>query len=201
MNFFKDYFENKRQNLLLIEEALSKREIEKKTAAETEKIDKEQKEEDIRNEKLRMESPVPWFELIGAKYDIEIPPLEPVTQRYRWNSAFIKHLREEGYTGQHDHEVIAVWEKNVAEKKAARIAEIQKEERRKSPEPWVEITGECYDEDLKQVSVILDWNPAFIKMLRSNGYQGASEQEMIDKWFKRLSEDIAGELHGTKYDG
>ena len=208
MGFIKDYLERKNQEKLLIQEALDKRIAEQKAAeaAEadrlaTERIEKEEKEAAEHNEKLRMESPVPWYELIGEKYDIEHPPLAPVTERYRWNKAFITHLREENYTGQHDYDVIAAWEKSTEEKRAARIALIQREEKKKSDEPWVEIVSEVYDPDTKQVSISLDWNYAMIKMLRANGYKGNSEQEIIDLYFKRLSEDIAGEIHGTKYDG
>lgn len=219
MGFIKNYFERKRQDKLLIQEALAKREEailaeaaaqakalldeqkEKEEKEATELAEKEAKETIERNEKLRMESPVPWYELIGDKYDIEKPPLAPVTERYRWNKAFITYLREELYVGQHDYDVIAAWEKDVEEKRAIRIALIRREEKKKSDEPWVEIATEVYDPDTKQVSITLDWNYAMIKMLRANGYKGNSEQEIIDLYFKRLSEDIAGEIHGTKYDG
>ena len=37
----------------------------------------------------------------------------------------------------------------------------------------------------------LDWNEYFIKELRINGYNGATEEEIVDAWFKELCGNVA----------
>ena len=37
----------------------------------------------------------------------------------------------------------------------------------------------------------LDWNEYFVRDLRLNGYSGASEEEIVDAWFKELCGNIA----------
>lgn len=197
MNFITKYFEDRKTNKLLIEEALRKRDEEARALAEK----KAAEEKADLDKKVLMESEVPYMKRVGAEYDLENIPLAPVSERYIWNKAFIRKLREDGYVGETDSEVILDWERKTALAKAERLAVRQKEERKKSSEPWVEVVGETYDEDKKQIAVNLDWNIAFIKMLRANGYSGNSEQEIVDKWFKSLSDEIAAEQHKARYDG
>lgn len=219
MNFISQYFQNKKDARLAeaarvlaeqkeaeklaeqnaIDKAtamlLQQQAIEKETAERAEKLKQEN------DERVRMESPVAWYELIGDPYDIEAPPIAPIRERYKWNKAFITHLREQGFVGELDYQVIHDWEVKKQEEKAARILKIQREERRNSAEPWIEVISESYDPETKQVAMNLDWNQAFIKMLRSNGYSGRDEQELVDKWFKELSKEIATDIHGQRYDG
>ncbi len=207
MNFISKYFENKRkQQIQDAREQLLKEQAAEKLVAERAAIEAEQRraEDDkikaAADEKLRMESPVPWYELIGKPYDLESPPIEPINERYRWNKAWITHLREGGYVGEYDHEVISDYEKKTEHKRVERLLVIQREEKKKSSEPWVEIMSENYDEDEKQVVMNLDWNQAFIKMLRQNGFTGRDDHEIVDRWFKTVSESIAGDIHGQRYD-
>lgn len=190
MNFIKKYFDARKAKKQAIKEAVAfKQQMEQQAA-------KEEMEH-----KIRMESAVPWYKLVGEEYNIESPPIAPISERYQWNKAFITSLREQGYKGETDHEVIRDWEVKVETKKMQRIAELERQNKKNGSEPWVEVVSERYDDDSKQVEMKLDWNPAFIKMLRSNGYTGRDEQEIVDKWFKRLSESIAGDLHSAGYDG
>ena len=201
MQFIRDYFRKKREAKEMAEqEALDmKKLVEDAIAFQKSYIEEESKK--AIEHKMRMESDMPWYKLVGAPYNIESPPLEPISERYEWNKAFIRSLREQGYKGEADSQVIAEWEKKTEHDKMVRMAELEKETKKKSNEPWVEVVSEHYDEATKQVEMKLDWNPAFIKMLRTNGYSGRDEQEIVDKWFKRLSQDIASDLHGAGYDG
>lgn len=188
MKFIKDWMAQRKQRKLEIESALKiKREAE------------EEKAKQEANMRLIMDSDMPWYKITGKPYTIDDPPLEPVSERYVWNKAFVYKLRQEGYKGETDYEVIGNWEVAVENERVKRITEIDRENKKKSSEPWVEIISENYDEATKQVQINLDWNPAFIKMLRQNGYTGRDEAEIVDKWFKRLSDDIARDLHGVDY--
>lgn len=197
MNFITRYIEKRKNDKLLIAEAIRKRQEEEQRLAEEEAA-RIKAENDY---KILMESQMPYVKLTGDPYDLESPPKAPISERYVWNKAYITKLREDGFVGETDSEVIRDWEKKTAIAKAERLAAIQKEERKKSSEPWVEIVGETYDEDKKQIAVNLEWNTAFIKMLRANGYSGNSEQEIVDKWFKAISDQISGDMHKARYDG
>ena len=39
----------------------------------------------------------------------------------------------------------------------------------------------------------LDWNPEFVNMLKQSGYQGESEEEIVDRWFQTLCQTIGNE--------
>tara|TARA_A100001011_G_C14180241_1_gene786554 strand:- start:260 stop:583 length:324 start_codon:yes stop_codon:yes gene_type:complete len=39
----------------------------------------------------------------------------------------------------------------------------------------------------------LDWNDEFINMLRQSGYQGDSQEEIVDRWFQTLCRTIGNE--------
>lgn len=162
-------------------------------------IDRELEERKQAERALRMESDVPWYKLIGQPYKLETPPTESVATRYEWNPAFIRQLREQGHVGETDMQVIENWEKKIATERNAKAVELDRKIKRESDEPWVEVVSERYDETKKQVEMKLDWNFAFVKMLRENGYSGHSEQEIIDKWFKRISQEIAGNLNGGDF--
>ena len=39
----------------------------------------------------------------------------------------------------------------------------------------------------------LDWNDEFVNMLKQAGYLGASEEEIVDRWFQTLCRTIGNE--------
>lgn len=149
-----------------------------------------------------MESDVPYYKLIGEQYtSLHTGVFDPVVERYIWNKAFIKSLQKQGYGGESDSEIIHAWEVAEDAKRIATTLAVEKTRRYDSPEPWVEIVSDSYDPELRQVRIKLDWNKAFIVMLRKNGYTGRDDQELVDKYFKSISESIAQDMHGEKFDG
>lgn len=196
MNIITKFFNDRKQKKI---EAAENARLAQQFLEQQAKHEEEKRQAEIER-KIIMESDVPWYKLIGAEYNLESPPKDPISERYEWNKAFIRKLREEGYKGETDSQVIEDWETKTEAQRLSRLADLDRETKKASSEPWVEIVSEHYDEDTKQVSIKLDWNKAFIKMLRKSGYTGRDEQEIIDKWFKRLSEDIAGDLHSEKFD-
>lgn len=69
----------------------------------------------------------------------------------------------------------------------------QKELRYESEEPFVSIIGERVSDD-GSVELVLDWNKAFIRKLRSNGYTGGSDDAMVNMWLSTLSRQIQTEM-------
>jgi hypothetical protein len=189
MNFIAQFFHNWKLKKQKIAEALELKSKLEQEASQT-KLDRQ----------VIMDSAAPWYKLIGKPYSIDAVPTEPVSERYEYNKAWITSLREQGYKGETDSQVISDWEVKTEETRVKRLLELDREKKKNSSEPWVEVVSEKYDESTKQVEMKLDWNGAFIKMLRVHGYTGNNEQEIVDKWFQRLSQDIAAELHDTTYE-
>ena len=64
----------------------------------------------------------------------------------------------------------------------------------KKKQPYVTVVNvEMKDNNPRNGFFELDWNKYFIKELRVNGYQGDSEEEIVDAWFKELCGTIAQE--------
>jgi len=52
--------------------------------------------------------------------------------------------------------------------------------------PWVDVVESKYEDGDKSDGFMfeLDWNEAFIKMLRSEGYNGATDEAVVEQWFE-----------------
>ena len=67
-----------------------------------------------------------------------------------------------------------------------------KAEATKKKEPYVAVLNvEMKDNNPRNGFFELDWNEYFIRELRLNGYQGDSEEKIVDAWFKELCGNIA----------
>jgi len=57
--------------------------------------------------------------------------------------------------------------------------------------PWVDIVRSEYKDDEKSdgFTFELDWNDAFVKMLRSEGYNGGTDEAIVEQWFEDKSLD------------
>lgn len=183
------YFENRRIKKQEIETALRL-----KQEAENKRIEEE------RNRKILMDSSVPWCKLIGEPFDLESKKKHDASERYDYNPAFIKSLHDQGYEGDNDTDLIYNWELDTETKRIQKLIEREREKAKASDEPWIEITGERYNEDTKEVEMNLDWNNAFVKMLRENGYSGHGDSEIVNRWFKSVSDSISADIHKERYD-
>lgn len=62
-------------------------------------------------------------------------------------------------------------------------------------EPWVNVVNTNFDEgNPNQGFMELEWNKPFIDFLRKHGYEGATDEEVVDKWFTDLCKNIGGQL-------
>ena len=67
-----------------------------------------------------------------------------------------------------------------------------KAEATKNKQPYVTVLNvEMKDNNPRNGFFELDWNEYFIKELRVNGYNGDSEEEIVDAWFKELCGNVA----------
>lgn len=89
-------------------------------------------------------------------------------------------------------------EAEVAAEKAvedARLAKLSPKERAtEAKEPWVEVLDTHVNKDnVRNGFFELDWNEYFVLQLRSNGYQGDSDEVIVDQWFQDLCRNIGAE--------
>lgn len=163
------------------------------------RLDAKQKQEQIEKDILFKETEIPLVKLIGEPYDIERPPLDPISSRYKWNPAFIRSLIAKNIPGNTDEEIIKNWEIQEAKEKAEKLLAIKKQQYKNSTEPWVEVKSEAFNNQTNQIELELDWNQAFVNMLKSKGYSGSDEM-IVNKWFRDLSAQIGKEIHAERFD-
>ena len=61
-------------------------------------------------------------------------------------------------------------------------------------EPWVNVLELGVNPENAQAGYIeLDWNDEFVNMLKQSGYEGKSEEEIVDRWFQTLCQTIGNE--------
>lgn len=99
----------------------------------------------------------------------------------------------------------ADWDARRAEIEASlrqRIEEYLAEEKQKkmeSKEPYIEIIGERVTAD-GTVEITLDYNPAFVALLRSKGYTGPTDQSLVDMWLSTISRQIGAEIGQKSFE-
>ena len=125
-----------------------------------------------------------------------------VTQEERdvLKQELLKEIREE----QKQHEEAVRKAKAAAKRKAKQIKKAEEEARKEeeerlkaSEEPWIDIKGEEDPKNKGVIKVAIDWNEAFIKLLRENGYRGVDDEAIIQHYLaviaKRASDDLGAD--------
>lgn len=75
--------------------------------------------------------------------------------------------------------------------KATRKKKSEKDLATERGEPWVGILSMDVDpEDLNSGSFELDWNEKFIAQLMRFGYQGKTDQDLVDQWFQNVCRHV-----------
>lgn len=90
------------------------------------------------------------------------------------------------------------------ERKAAKKAKAESKKKDKSPkelatelgQPWVEIISmELNPDDPGQGAFELDWNDKFVANLVRAGYQGKTDQDIVDNWFQSVCRNVVLETY------
>ena len=69
-----------------------------------------------------------------------------------------------------------------------------KKSKGKSEEPMVKVLNMNVNPDNPRNGFFeLDWNDEFVNMLRQSGYQGESQEEVVDRWFQTLCRTVGNE--------
>lgn len=87
-----------------------------------------------------------------------------------------------------------------AEAKAKKQAETEakkndpKSQATAAGDPWVQVLSIDVDKDNPgQGAFELDWNDIFVARLIKSGYQGKTDQDIVDNWFKTICRNIIQE--------
>lgn len=71
---------------------------------------------------------------------------------------------------------------------------LTKEQATKLKQPWVAVLDtHVSPENPSNGFFELDWNEYFIVLLKSHGYDGPSEESIVDVWFQNLCRNIGNE--------
>jgi len=86
-------------------------------------------------------------------------------------------------------------EKAAAAKEAERIKNLTpKELATEKKEPWVAVLATHVNkENVRNGFFELDWNEYFVRQLRLDGYQGQTDEEVVDHWFTELCRNLGAE--------
>ena len=78
--------------------------------------------------------------------------------------------------------------------KSQKIKKTPKELATEAGEPWVEVIGMDIDPtDPGQGAFELDWNDKFLSNLIRAGYQGKTDQDIVDNWFTAVCRNVIQE--------
>ena len=69
------------------------------------------------------------------------------------------------------------------------VQKVKSRAKREAEEPWVEVRGAVAD-PAHGVKIDLDWNSGFILYLKQQGFNGANDEEIIQRYLAYLSADI-----------
>jgi hypothetical protein len=66
----------------------------------------------------------------------------------------------------------------------------------KNGEPWVQVLSMEIDKDNPgQGAFELDWNDIFVARLIKSGYQGKTDQDIVDNWFQDVCRNVVMETY------
>ena len=78
--------------------------------------------------------------------------------------------------------------------KEQKIKKTPKELATEAGEPWVEVLGMDIDPNNPGDGAFeLDWNDKFVANLVRAGYQGKTDQDIVDNWFKAVCRNVIQE--------
>lgn len=80
--------------------------------------------------------------------------------------------------------------------KPTRKKKTEKELATERGEPWVSILSMDVDpEDINAGAFELDWNEKFVAQLMRHGYQGKTDQDLVDQWFQNVCRHVVLETY------
>ena len=86
-------------------------------------------------------------------------------------------------------------------KEPATVIKTPKEIATENKEPWVAVMNTHVNKDnIRNGFFELDWNEYFVLQLRTEGYTGSTDEEIVDSWFSELCRNL-GNVEGIDMNG
>ena len=80
--------------------------------------------------------------------------------------------------------------------KSKKVTKSEKELATEAGEPWVSVLSmELAEGSLEQGAFELDWNDLFVAKLVRAGYQGKTDNDIVDNWFQDVCRNIVMESY------
>jgi hypothetical protein len=84
----------------------------------------------------------------------------------------------------------------TAKAKTTKPKKSEKDLATEAGEPWVSVLGmELMEGNLDQGAFELDWNDIFVAKLIRSGYQGKTDNDIVDNWFQDVCRNIVLESY------
>jgi hypothetical protein len=98
-------------------------------------------------------------------------------------------------TAEHQQEAERARQAAVQAKEAERLAKLgPKELATEKKEPWVAVLDTHVNKDnIRNGFFELDWNEYFVLQLKESGYQGDTEEAVVDQWFQELCRGVGSD--------
>ena len=86
-------------------------------------------------------------------------------------------------------------------KESTPVIKTPKEIATENKEPWVAVMNTHVNKDnIRNGFFELDWNEYFVLQLRTAGYAGSTDEEIVDAWFSELCRNL-GSVEGVDMTG
>tara|TARA_B100001057_G_scaffold443526_1_gene479677 strand:+ start:128 stop:481 length:354 start_codon:yes stop_codon:yes gene_type:complete len=86
--------------------------------------------------------------------------------------------------------------KELQKKTKAKPTKSEKEIATENNEPWVSVLSmELEKENMDRGAFELDWNDLFVAKLIRSGYQGKTDNDIVDNWFQDVCRNIVMESY------
>ena len=101
---------------------------------------------------------------------------------------------------------LAIEEANKLEKlvqEAKELKEAEKTLATEKGEPWINVVSMDMEpgNGANIGAIEMDWNENFIKMLHQNGYNGVSDEDAVDQWFRDVCKHVILETYEDEETG
>jgi hypothetical protein len=90
--------------------------------------------------------------------------------------------------------IFGIKEPNPVVEKVETVKLTPKEQATANKEPWVAVLDTHVNKDnIRNGFFELDWNEYFVLQLRASGYNGESDEAIVDQWFSELCRNVGAE--------
>jgi hypothetical protein len=100
-------------------------------------------------------------------------------------------IKKENSMKQFIKKIFGIKDPEVVVKKEELVKLSPKEQATANKEPWVAVLDTHVNKDnIRNGFFELDWNEYFVLQLRASGYNGETDEAIVDQWFSELCRNV-----------